>query len=122
MERSSRKREPIPFHDPVAEQLAWLLDSSIGIGPYTIGLDGLVGLIPGLGDILTDLMGMLIVVRAMKSGVHRSAILRMVANLGIDTLVGVIPVVGDLFDFAFKANTKNIQIYRESLSGGREPL
>ena len=122
MERTSRKREPIPFNDPVAEQLAWLLDSSIGIGPYSIGLDGLVGLIPGLGDVLTDLMGMLIVVRAMKSGVHRSAVLRMVANLGIDTLFGVIPVVGDLFDFAYKANTKNIQIYRESLSGGREPL
>ena len=122
MERASRKREPIPFDDPVAEQLAWLLDSSIGVGPYTIGLDGLVGLIPGLGDVITDLMGMLIVVRAMKRGVHRSAILRMVANLSIDTLVGAIPVVGDLFDFAYKANIKNIQIYRESLSGGREPL
>jgi len=122
MGRPSRKREPIPFDDPVAEQLAWLLDSSIGIGPYSIGLDGLVGLIPGLGYVLTDLMGMLIVVRAMKNGVHRSAILRMVANLSIDALVGAIPVVGDLFDFAYKANTKNIQIYRESLSGGREPL
>ena len=122
MGRPSRKREPIPFDDLVAEQLALLLDSSIGIGPYSIGLDGLVGLIPGLGDVLTDLMGMLIVVRAMKNGVHRSAILRMVANLSIDALVGAIPVVGDLFDFAYKANTKNIQIYRESLSGGREPL
>ena len=79
-------------------------------------------MIPGLGDVITDLMGMLIVVRAMKNGVHRAAILRMVANLGIDTLVGAIPVVGDLFDFAFKANMKNIQIYRESLSGSREPL
>ena len=43
-------------------------------------------------------------------------------NLGIDALVGVIPVVGDLFDFAYKANMKNIQIYRESLSGTRAPL
>lgn len=122
MRRSFRKREPIPFDDPVAEQLAWLLDSSIGIGPINIGLDGIIGLIPGLGDVITDLMGMLIVVRAMKNGVHRAAILRMVANLAIDTLVGAIPVVGDLFDFAFKANMKNIQIYRESLSGSREPL
>jgi len=118
----SKKRDPIPFDDPVSEQLAWLLDSSIGIGPYTIGLDGIVGLIPGLGDVLTDLMGMLIVIRAMKNGVHRSAVLRMVVNLGIDTVIGAIPVVGDLFDFAYKANMKNIQIYRESLSGEREPL
>jgi len=122
MRRPSTKREPIPFDDPVSEQLAWLLDSSIGIGPINIGLDGIIGLIPGLGDVITDLMGMLIVVRAMKNGVHRAAILRMVANLAIDTLVGAIPVVGDLFDFAFKANMKNIQIYRESLSGSREPL
>src|SRR6187551_337553 len=107
MGRPSRKREPIPFDDPVAEQLAWLLDSSIGVGPFTIGLDGIVGLIPGLGDVLTDLMGMLIVLRAMQHGVHRSAVLRMVANLGIDTVLGAIPVVGDLFDFAFKANMKN---------------
>ena len=122
MRRPFRKPEPIPFDDPVSEQLAWLLDSSIGIGPITIGLDGLVGLIPGLGDVITDLMGMLIVVRAMKNGVHRAAILRMVGNLAIDALVGSVPVFGDLFDFAYKANMKNIQIYRESLSGAREPL
>lgn len=122
MWRQSKKRDPVPFDDPVSEQLAWLLDSSIGIGPFTIGLDGIVGLIPGLGDVITDLMGMLIVVRAMRNGVHRAAVLRMVVNLGIDTVLGAIPIAGDLFDFAFKANMKNIEIYRQSLSGTREPL
>jgi len=46
----------------------------------------------------------------------------MVLNLGIDTLLGSIPVAGDIFDFAYKANTKNIRIYRESLSGERRPI
>ena len=60
--------------------------------------------------------------RALQNGVHRAAILRMLLNLGIDTAVGSIPVVGDIFDFAYKANMKNMRIYRESLSGMREPL
>ena len=65
---------------------------------------------------------MWIVLRALQHGVHRAAILRMMLNLGIDSLVGSIPVVGDFFDFAYKANIKNIQIYRESLSGTRKPI
>ena len=109
------------FDDELAEQIAWLMDSSIRIGPISIGLDGLIGLIPGLGDVVTNLMSALIIVRAMQHGVHKAAILRMLLNLGIDTAVGSVPVVGDFFDFAFKANTKNIQIYRQSLSGERKP-
>jgi len=98
------------------------MDSSIGIGPISIGLDGLIGLVPGLGDFVTGLVGMWIVLRAIQGGAHRAAVLRMVVNLGIDSLVGSIPVAGDLFDFAFKANVKNLKIYRESVSGTRTPL
>jgi hypothetical protein len=126
MSRRSRRAEarprPEPFDDPLAEELAWLMDSSIGIGPFSIGLDGLLGLIPGLGDILSSLVSMWIVWRAMERGVHRAAILRMLLNVAIDTAVGAIPIAGDFFDFAFKANAKNIRIYRESLSGARKPL
>ncbi len=110
------------FDDELSEQIAWLMDSSIRIGPISIGLDGLIGLIPGVGDVLTNIVSAMIVVRAMQHGVHKSAILRMLFNLGIDTAVGSVPVAGDLFDFAYKANTKNIQIYREALSGQRKPL
>lgn len=110
------------FDDELAEQIAWLMDSSIRIGPVSIGLDGLIGLIPGLGDVVTNLMSAVIIVRAMQHGVHRAAILRMLLNLGVDTAVGSIPVVGDFFDFAYKANSKNLRIYRESLSGNRKPL
>jgi hypothetical protein len=110
------------FDDELAEQIAWLMDSSIRIGPFSIGLDGLIGLIPGLGDVVTNALSSIIVVRAMQHGADRSAILRMLVNMGVDTAVGSIPVVGDVFDFAYKANTKNLRIYRESLSGTRKPL
>ena len=70
------------------------MDSSIGVGRYSIGLDALVGLIPGLGDVLTTMVSVLIVGRALQNGVHRSAILRMLLNLGIDTAVGSVPVIG----------------------------
>jgi len=122
MAKSEQKREPRAFDHTLSEQLAWLMDSSIGLGPISIGLDGIVGLIPGIGDVLTSMVGVWIVARAMKHGVPRTAIVRMLVNLGIDALVGAIPVAGDLFDFAYKANPKNIQIYKESLSGTRAPL
>jgi Domain of unknown function (DUF4112) len=120
--KARRGSEPRPFNDPLAEQLAWLMDSAIGIGPFSFGLDALIGLIPGLGDLLSSLVSGVIVMRAMQAGVNRAAILRMLANIGIDTLVGSIPLAGDLFDVAYKSNIKNLKIYRESLTGDRGPL
>ena len=120
--RASPRAEPRRFDDPVAEQLAWLMDTSIGIGPFTFGLDALIGLIPGLGDLVSSMVSTILVLRAMKAGVHRAAILRMVLNIGIDTLVGTVPVVGDVFDAAYKSNVRNLRIYQEALSGDRRPL
>ena len=59
----------------------------------------------------------LIVASATQAGLPRAAIARMVTNVAVDTVLGGIPFIGDFFDFAFKANTKNIKIYRESLQG-----
>jgi hypothetical protein len=61
----------------------------------------------------------LIVQHAVRMRIPRSAVARMLLNIYLDTLVGMIPLVGDAFDFAFKANTKNIAILRESLLGER---
>jgi Domain of unknown function (DUF4112) len=116
-----KKAERI-FDDPLSENLAWLMDSSIQIGPVSFGLDGLIGLIPGIGDFATSIVSALIILRAMHHGVHRAAILRMLLNVGFDTLLGAVPVAGDIFDFAFKSNVRNLEIYRESLSGTREPM
>ncbi|MEJ7606203.1 MAG: DUF4112 domain-containing protein [Bryobacteraceae bacterium] len=115
--RLSYGPEPHPA-DEIIERLAWVMDSSIPIGGgYSIGLDPILGLFPGLGDLAGTLVGATIVVQAHRAGVPRATLLRMVANVGIDAVVGAVPLVGDLFDFAFKANTKNLQLYRASRAG-----
>src|SRR5215831_19389856 len=108
--------------DPLIEWLAWLMDESIRIGPWAIGLDGFIGLIPGIGDMAGAAISSLIIARAMKSGIPKSAVIRMVINVAVDSLVGAVPFLGDIFDFAFKSNTYNLKIYREALRGERQPI
>ena len=119
MNSGEKETEEAAYNDRLSEYLAWLMDSSIQIGPVSFGLDGLIGLIPGLGDVATGIVSAVIILRAIQHGVHRAAIVRMLLNVGFDTLLGAVPVAGDLFDFAFKSNIRNMQIYRESMSGTR---
>ncbi len=89
--------------------IARLLDSQFRV-PFTrwrFGLDGLVGLLPGAGDIATALVGAYGLVVAYQLGAPASIHMRMALNLLLDAGIGFIPVVGDLFDFAFKANIRN---------------
>jgi hypothetical protein len=107
---------PARRRDPVAEKIAWIMDDSIRVGRWSIGLDGIIGLVPGLGDVLGALIGMLIVLRAIQAGIPRVVIARMMTNIAIDTFVGSIPIFGDTFDFVFKSNTKNLRIYEDALN------
>ncbi len=107
--------ERLPARDRWIAHLAYIMDGAIPLGHWTIGLDPLLGLIPGLGDLLGALISMIIVARAVAAGIPRIAIARMVTNIGIDTLVGSIPVIGDAFDFAYKSNLKNLRIYENAL-------
>src|SRR5262245_40363830 len=113
-----RKRKVL-VEDPLAEWLAWLMDESIAIGRWKIGLDGFIGLIPGIGDITGAGISAFIIARAMQAGVSRGAITRMIINLAVDTIVGSLPLFGDIFDFAYKSNVKNVEIYRQALRGER---
>ena len=99
------------------EQIAWLMDRSIPIGGMRVGLDPILGLIPGIGDALSALISSIIIVQAHRAGVPKATVLRMMANVGIDVAVGAIPIVGDLFDFAWKANTKNLDLFKASVRG-----
>jgi hypothetical protein len=116
-----RAGEPLPVRrrDPVIEFIAHVMDGLIPIGRFSIGLDAIIGLIPGLGDIIGAAIGMLIVLRAVQAGIPRVAIARMMTNIAIDTFVGAIPFVGDAFDFVYKSNQMNMRIYEEALEGRR---
>ena len=115
-------KKNVPEDDPLLEWLAWLMDESIAIGPWKIGLDGLVGLIPGIGDMAGAAVSAFIILGAAQTGIARSAVIRMVINVAADSLLGSVPVFGDIFDFAYKSNTRNIQIYREALRGERRAV
>jgi len=93
---------------------AHLLDSSIRLpGGYRIGLDGVVGLIPGIGDLAGVAASSYLVVLAARSGVSTSVLMLMIYNIAAEMLLGAIPVVGDVFDFMWKANERNLALYDE---------
>jgi hypothetical protein len=73
----------------------------------TVGLDSLVGLGPGVGDLAGGLMSGYIVLASARMGVPPSVVARMILNLGVDTLVGSVPLLGDLFDVGYRANIRN---------------
>ena len=97
--------------------LAKLLDNSIpipGTG-WKIGFDPLVGLIPGIGDLIGAVLSGYIILEAARSDVPAFTLARMLVNVGIDTLLGAVPAVGDLFDAAWKSNMKNVALLERHL-------
>lgn len=100
------------------QRLARLWDSAIRI-PGTrvrVGLDPLVGLVPGLGDAAGALVAAYIVLEAVRFDVPGATLLRMLANVAIDALVGTVPVLGDIFDVAWRANLKNVALIEHHLA------
>jgi len=116
----SRKNADIKSRSAIRrelEQLAWLLDSSIPI-PGTslrLGVDGLIGLIPGIGDVLGSLLSSYLLLQARRLGVPKSVLIHMGFNIALETVVGIVPIVGDLFDVAWKANQKNLRLMNRYL-------
>lgn len=100
-------------------RLAWLLDSAIRLpGGFRVGLDGIIGLVPGIGDLVGAALSSYLVVEAARLKLPFRLLARMAMNVLIELVVGVIPIVGDIFDFAFKANLRNMQLMNEYLSKG----
>lgn len=98
--------------------LARALDSAIRIPGTRIsfGLDSIVGLVPGAGDLASALMSGYIVLASARMGVPPSVVARMILNLGVDTLVGSVPLLGDLFDVGFRANLRNAALLDRHLA------
>jgi len=95
-----------------ARVVATVLDDAIRIPGTNIrfGLDPVIGLVPGLGDLLGGAASAYIILEAARAGASASILVRMAANVGIDTLIGALPLIGDLFDFAWKSNARNVRL------------
>lgn len=101
-----------------ARLIARLLDDLIAI-PGTrigIGLDPVLGLIPGLGDVFGGVLSSYILLVAAREGASTSVLARMLGNIALDSLVGTVPVLGDLFDVGMKANRRNVNLLEEHLA------
>lgn len=103
------------------EFLARWMDSKFRIPGtnFHFGLDGLLGLIPGVGDLSTFAVSGYIVLLMAKNGAQGFVLARMILNILIDASLGAIPVVGDLFDFVHKANAKNMKLMQQYYVEGR---
>jgi hypothetical protein len=100
------------FRDRTLQQLEILLDEAFRIPGTGIrfGLDGIIGLVPGLGDVVAGILSLIIPIAAWIRGVPYITIVRMTVNIGIGVLVGSIPIFGDIFDIAWKPNRRNYQL------------
>ncbi|MEM9168818.1 MAG: DUF4112 domain-containing protein [Pseudomonadota bacterium] len=97
------------------ERLARILDTQFELFGFRFGADGIIGLLPGVGDLSTAILSGYLIVEAARAGAGPQLIVRMVINVLIDTLLGAVPVFGDIFDFAFRANAMNAKLLRDYL-------
>ena len=97
------------------ERVSRLLDSQWRIPGTSMrfGIDPLVGLVPGLGDVATGLVSAYIVVMARRLGLPNHVMARMVGNIALDVVVGSVPLLGSVFDLFYKANRRNFRILQE---------
>lgn len=97
---------------------ATLLDDGLPLPltSFRIGLDPILGLIPGLGDAAGALLGGWILIQAARFGASRATLLRIAGNVLVDTTIGAIPLIGDVVDFAWKSNLRNVALLERHLA------
>lgn len=102
----------LPTENPRLRDLAKVLDEAVRI-PGTnirIGLDALLGLLPGGGDIAGGLLSGLIILQAARDGAPATVLGRMLGNVVVDVVAGAVPILGDIFDVAWRANSRNLRL------------
>lgn len=116
-------RPPIT-HDPRfakrldrLRNLSRLLDNAIAIPGtrYRIGLDPIIGLIPGGGDTAGMILSTFIIYEAARMGASKEILTQMATNILLETVAGTVPAVGDIFDVAWKSNVRNVKLVEEFL-------
>lgn len=105
------------------DHYAWWLDSRFRI-PGTqirIGIDGLIGLVPVLGDLIGVILAGAIIYEALRCGASKGVILRMLGNILLDFILGVVPLAGDAFDVYWRANIRNARLLRRFVEQRLKP-
>lgn len=104
------------------KKIAQVMDNSIRLPgtSYRIGLDGIIGLIPGFGDFAGALIASYVVFEAARMGAEKSLLARMAFNVALEWIVGSIPLIGDIFDFTFKANLRNVRLIERAVLDPRK--
>jgi len=100
-------------------KIAKLLDTAIGIPgtKFRIGLDPILGLLPGGGDLIGGAISAYMIYLAASFGLEKSQVSKMVKNIALETFIGFVPIFGDIFDLYFKANLRNLDILEQHLAG-----
>ncbi|MBD2776996.1 DUF4112 domain-containing protein [Iningainema tapete] len=98
-------------------KLSRLMDTSIGIPgtKFRIGIDPIIGLVPGAGDLISTAFSAYIIFLATRFGIPPKDLAKMIFNVGLETVVGTVPLVGDLFDAFYKSNIRNLAILEQHL-------
>lgn len=102
-----------------ARTVSTLLDEAIPVPgtDYRIGLDPILGILPGAGDLVSSAISLYLVLEGINVGVPRSTLVRMLANIAVDAIIGSIPVIGVLFDAVWKANKRNLALLEAHVDG-----
>lgn len=105
-------------------KLSRLMDTAIGIPgtKFRIGLDPIIGLLPGGGDLISTAFSAYIIYLATRFGLPNEDLKKMIFNVGLEAVVGTVPLVGDLFDAYYKSNIRNLAILEQHLQATEPQL
>lgn len=121
----SKSRQNIPaqiINDPrlkMVQKVTRLMDEQFSIGGFKFGLDPVLNLVPVAGDVSSYIISIALIITMAQHGASGRVAMKMLGNATLDALVGTIPVLGWIFDFSYKANTRNLKLLTEHYTEGK---